>query len=87
MSLITESTLRAKSSNRTRRLKRRLRFRNWICKSSQGRPRPLPRTRRRGNNISHLITLARADVRKDMAAFLSYAVGCMMGRYSLDALG
>ena len=33
------------------------------------------------------ITLARADVRKDMAAFLSYAVGCMMGRYSLDAPG
>jgi type II restriction/modification system DNA methylase subunit YeeA len=33
------------------------------------------------------ITLARPDVRKDMAAFLSYAVGCMMGRYSLDASG
>lgn len=33
------------------------------------------------------ITLARADRRKDMAAFLSYAVGCMMGRYSLDAPG
>jgi len=33
------------------------------------------------------ITLARADVRKDMAAFLSYAVGCMMGRYSLDHTG
>jgi hypothetical protein len=33
------------------------------------------------------ITLARADVRKDMAGFLSYAVGCMMGRYSLDAPG
>ena len=33
------------------------------------------------------ITLARADARKDMAAFLSYAVGCMMGRYSLDAPG
>jgi hypothetical protein len=29
------------------------------------------------------ITLARADARKDMAAFLSYAVGCMFGRYSL----
>jgi type II restriction/modification system DNA methylase subunit YeeA len=28
------------------------------------------------------ITLARADARRDMAAFLSYAVGCMMGRYS-----
>jgi hypothetical protein len=33
------------------------------------------------------ITLARADRRQDMAAFLSYAVGCMMGRYSLDAPG
>src|SRR5207248_1361243 len=33
------------------------------------------------------ITLARADVRKDMVAFLSYAVGCMMGRYSLDHPG
>jgi hypothetical protein len=33
------------------------------------------------------ITLARADVRKDIAAFLSYAVGCMMGRYSLDQSG
>jgi type II restriction/modification system DNA methylase subunit YeeA len=33
------------------------------------------------------ITLARADARRDMAAFLSYAVGCMMGRYSLDGPG
>jgi hypothetical protein len=33
------------------------------------------------------ITLARADARRDMAAFLSYFVGCMMGRYSLDAPG
>lgn len=33
------------------------------------------------------ITLARADPRKDMAAFISYAVGCMFGRYSLDAPG
>ena len=33
------------------------------------------------------ITLARADMRKDMAAFLSYAIGCMMGRYSLDKPG
>jgi hypothetical protein len=29
------------------------------------------------------ITLARAEAWRDMAAFLSYAVGCMMGRYSL----
>jgi len=33
------------------------------------------------------ITLARADARKDIAAFVSYAVGCMMGRFSLDAPG
>ena len=33
------------------------------------------------------ITLARANQRRDMAAFLSYAVGCMMGRYSLDKPG
>jgi hypothetical protein len=33
------------------------------------------------------ITLVRPDRRKDVAAFLSYAVGCMMGRYSLDAPG
>jgi len=33
------------------------------------------------------ITLARAEVRKDMAAFLSYATACMMGRYSLDHPG
>jgi type II restriction/modification system DNA methylase subunit YeeA len=33
------------------------------------------------------ITLARAEPRKDMAAFLSYATGCMMGRYSLDQPG
>lgn len=33
------------------------------------------------------ITLARADKLKDMAAFISYAVGCMFGRYSLDKPG
>lgn len=33
------------------------------------------------------ITLARADARKDIAAFLSYCVGCIMGRYSLDKSG
>jgi hypothetical protein len=33
------------------------------------------------------ITLARADARRDMAALLSYAIGCMMGRYSLDQPG
>jgi hypothetical protein len=33
------------------------------------------------------ITLARAEARRDMAAFLSCAFGCMMGRYSLDTPG
>lgn len=33
------------------------------------------------------ITLARANVRRDVAAFLSYAIGCVMGRYSLDRPG
>jgi hypothetical protein len=33
------------------------------------------------------ITLGRADARRDMAAFLSYVVGCIMGRYSLDNRG
>jgi hypothetical protein len=33
------------------------------------------------------ITLARPSARADVAAFLSYAVGCMMGRYSLDKPG
>jgi hypothetical protein len=33
------------------------------------------------------ITIARADARHDMTAFLSYAVGCMMGRYSFDHPG
>lgn len=33
------------------------------------------------------ITLARAEARKDVAALLSYATGCMMGRYSLDHPG
>jgi hypothetical protein len=33
------------------------------------------------------ITLARTDQRKDIAGFLSYTVGCVMGRYSLDKPG
>jgi hypothetical protein len=33
------------------------------------------------------ITLARAESRYDTIAFLSYATGCMMGRYSLDQPG
>jgi hypothetical protein len=35
----------------------------------------------------HEITLARPEVSKDLSAFLSYAIGCMMGRYSLDQPG
>lgn len=33
------------------------------------------------------ITLARADREKDMQRLISYAIGCMMGRYSLDEPG
>ena len=33
------------------------------------------------------ITLARADASRDIAGFLSYVTGCMMGRYSLDQAG
>jgi hypothetical protein len=33
------------------------------------------------------VTLARADRGRDIATFLSYAIGCMMGRYSLDSPG
>jgi hypothetical protein len=33
------------------------------------------------------VTLARPEACQDMAAFLSYATGCMMGRYSLDHPG
>ncbi len=33
------------------------------------------------------ITLARADREKDCQRLISYAIGCMMGRYSLDAPG
>lgn len=33
------------------------------------------------------ITLARADREKDSQRLISYAIGCMMGRYSLDKLG
>lgn len=33
------------------------------------------------------ITLARADREKDSQRLISYAIGCMMGRYSLDAPG
>ncbi|WP_047248550.1 BREX-1 system adenine-specific DNA-methyltransferase PglX [Chromobacterium subtsugae] len=34
-----------------------------------------------------LITLTRADREKDMQRLLSYAIGCVMGRYSLDEPG
>ncbi|MBV5331194.1 SAM-dependent methyltransferase, partial [bacterium] len=33
------------------------------------------------------ITLARADREKDSQRLMSYAIGCMMGRYSLDTPG
>ena len=33
------------------------------------------------------ITLNRADAQKDMTSLISYALGCMMGRYSLDKPG
>ena len=33
------------------------------------------------------ITLARADREGDMKRLISYAIGCMMGRYSLDEPG
>ncbi|MEN9898795.1 MAG: hypothetical protein RLZZ66_2444 [Pseudomonadota bacterium] len=33
------------------------------------------------------ITLVRADLEKDSARLISYAIGCMMGRYSLDEAG
>jgi type II restriction/modification system DNA methylase subunit YeeA len=33
------------------------------------------------------ITLARASLEEDMRRLLSYAIGCMMGRYSLDESG
>lgn len=33
------------------------------------------------------ITLMRADRRRDMASLISYSVGCIMGRYSLDRPG
>jgi hypothetical protein len=33
------------------------------------------------------ITLARADVRRDVVSFLSHALGCIMGRYALDHPG
>jgi len=33
------------------------------------------------------ITIRKADLQRDIKSFLSYAVGCMMGRYSLDSPG
>jgi hypothetical protein len=37
--------------------------------------------------LKEQITLARADREKDCQRLISYAVGCMMGRYSLDGSG
>lgn len=33
------------------------------------------------------VTVHRADLKKDIKSFISYAVGCMLGRYSLDETG
>ncbi|MBR1711356.1 MAG: BREX-1 system adenine-specific DNA-methyltransferase PglX [Clostridia bacterium] len=33
------------------------------------------------------ITIRKADVKRDVKSLISYAVGCMFGRYSLDKLG
>ena len=33
------------------------------------------------------ITVRRADLKREVRSFISYAVGCMFGRYSLDASG
>ncbi len=33
------------------------------------------------------ITVRKADLERDIKSFISYAVGCMFGRYSLDVLG
>lgn len=33
------------------------------------------------------VTVRKADLRRDIRSFISYAVGCMLGRYSLDVNG
>lgn len=33
------------------------------------------------------VTVRKADLNRDMRSFISYAVGCMLGRYSLDVSG
>ncbi|WP_274968921.1 BREX-1 system adenine-specific DNA-methyltransferase PglX [Succinimonas amylolytica] len=33
------------------------------------------------------VTVRKADLQRDIKSFISYAVGCMFGRYSLDILG
>lgn len=33
------------------------------------------------------VTVRRADLQRDIKSFISYAVGCMFGRYSLDVDG
>ena len=37
--------------------------------------------------IDRDITIRKADLKRDMISFISYAVGCMLGRYSLDEEG
>jgi len=33
------------------------------------------------------VTIRKADIKRDLRSFISYAVGCMFGRYSLDVKG
>ena len=39
------------------------------------------------NIENHEVSVRRADLKRDICSFISYAVGCMFGRYSLDADG
>ena len=45
-------------------------------------------TQELGHTVSdEQITLSRPDVGEDTKRLISYAIGCMMGRYSLDKAG
>lgn len=39
------------------------------------------------NNDDKYVSIYHTDIRNDMVSFISYAVGCMFGRYSLDVDG
>ena len=39
------------------------------------------------SQVSPNITIRKADQSRDIRSFISYAVGCMLGRYSLDEEG